>query len=90
MHKITSKKLPFAQPSKNTLIFDLDETLIYCEDECVIVRPFMEESLQRLASYYNLWIWTASTKEYALPIIKEYVDPKGVMIKKILYREMCV
>ena len=43
-----------------------------------------------LAPHYNLWIWTASTKDIMLPIIQKYVDPKGLLIKKILYREMCI
>lgn len=79
---------------KDLVLLDLDRTLVYvCYDslcECSIkdtvmvngkkvhIRPFLYEFIVDLFENYNVGIWTASTFDYCIPILKaifkEYFD----------------
>jgi len=63
---------------KNTLILDLDETLIYLQNKesfkigikSIILRPYLHEFLHDMKSIYELIIFSENTQEYVLPIIE--------------------
>lgn len=52
------------------------------------VRPFAIEFIELISQYYDIAIFTASTKDYADPII-DYLDKKNC-IKYRFYREHCI
>ncbi len=55
------------EPHKNTLVLDLDETLVhYVEDSenaFIQVRPGAEDFLEEMANYYELVIFTAAMQD---------------------------
>lgn len=52
----------------------------------VILRPGLLEFLHDLHDFCDLMIFTASSKEYAQPIVK-MIDPEGILFRKIFFRE---
>lgn len=54
----------------------------------VSVRPHLDLFLKTVSSHYELWIWTAGTKQYADYVIDK-ID-KHKLIKKRLYRKDCL
>ena len=79
--KKKEEKIPYISypnPKKFTLILDLDETLISFKIEknkknkgLLKFRPGLDEFLQNVKKYYEIIIFTSSTKQYADPIINE-------------------
>jgi len=75
------EKIPYINypnSKKFTLILDLDETLIsFTMDKnkknkgLLKFRPGLDEFLQNVKKYYEIIIFTSSTKQYADPIINE-------------------
>lgn len=55
----------------------------------VKMRPGLVECLERLASMYEIAVFTAAERTYATKIIKHF-DPDGKFIKHILSREHCI
>lgn len=55
-----------------TLVIDLDETLIYFNQETNILkyRPFMDTFLNGVRTHFELIMFTASSKEYADTLVK--------------------
>ena len=72
-------------------MIDLDETLIHTEisqnSTKINIRPFAKDFIFSLSKFYNIFLFTASFKEYAIPIIKK-IDSKN-LIKKFFFREFC-
>lgn len=52
-------------------------------------RPGLVECLERLATFYEIIVFTAAERTYATKIIKHF-DPDGKFIRRILSREHCV
>ena len=87
------------------LILDLDETLIHSVEKtenCQVtlpdnngadirmnVRPYVREFLQNMSQFYQIYVFTASTKSYAEPILL-HLDPNSSIIKGLLCRPSCV
>lgn len=73
-----------------TLVLDLDETLVHCQDvgngSMVNFRPFLEEFLEEMVKYYKIVIFTAAAQDYA-DIVLNDIDPNGVIFAKRLYRQ---
>ena len=55
----------------------------------VKMRPGLIECLERLATFYEVAVFTAAERTYATKIIKHF-DPNGDYIKHILSREHCI
>ena len=53
----------------------------------VLIRPYVYEFLREMSKIYNIYIFTASIKEYANPLLNE-LDKNNVIAKR-LYRENC-
>jgi Dullard-like phosphatase family protein len=72
--------------------FDFEITLHDEEGELVFMvkmRPGLVECLERLATFYEVVVFTAAERTYATKIIKHF-DPNGDYIKRILSREHCI
>jgi len=52
------------------------------------LRPFLYEFLQSVSKHYDIVIYTASSRDYALAII-DFIDPRRKYIKEIFSREHC-
>lgn len=83
------------------LILDLDETLIYatenkldrpedfrCEQYHVYKRPHIDDFVEEIKNYFEIAVWTASTKMYA-DIIVENIFPKNYPLSFLWSRERC-
>eukprot|EP01063_Lacrimia_lanifica_P033869 TRINITY_DN614_c0_g1_i1.p1 TRINITY_DN614_c0_g1~~TRINITY_DN614_c0_g1_i1.p1 ORF type:complete len:312 (+),score=82.56 TRINITY_DN614_c0_g1_i1:112-1047(+) len=68
-----------------TIILDLDETLAYRRGGPLVMRPYLTEFLQLLATVdCEVVVWTAGMRSYAQQIIAQ-IDPHGV-ITHCVYR----
>jgi len=59
-----------ADQGKYSLVFDLDETLVYARSGSVQPRPGSSEILRNLGSSCELLVWTSSEKSYAANAIQ--------------------
>ena len=76
---------PSSDPSRPTVVLDLDETLVYARDGPVKQRPFLGELLNGLAQGgFEVVVWTAGERDYAQGVIRS-IDPNGV-IEHCVYR----
>lgn len=91
--------------SKNKfLMLDLDETLIHSifnNDSCDVsfakgedcfrfnIRPHCLDFLEKMSQHYDIYVFTASTEDYALPII-DYLNSKRKTILGALTRKHCM
>ena len=79
-------------PSKpNTLILDLDETLIHFKIKSsrggtLRARPYLFGFLEEMGHYYELVIWTSATEAYANSLI-DAIEYEKKYFDYILYRE---
>lgn len=76
--------------------FEGDYDIVLKDDEdgseltfMVKMRPGLVECLERLATFYEIAVFTAAERTYATKIIKHF-DPNGDYIKHILSREHCI
>jgi CTD small phosphatase-like protein 2 len=53
------------------------------------IRPYAVDVVRELSKIYEVWIFTASCKEYADPIIN-LLDPLHQYVSRVFYREHCV
>ena len=89
---------------KKFLMLDLDETLIHSVfinektdvsftlkgDEFKFnVRPYCLEFLENMAEIYTIYVYTASTVDYAEPIVA-YLNEKNKTIHGVLHRKNCM
>ena len=56
-------------------------------DVYVLKRPFLKEFLNKMNEIFNIYIFTASIKEYAYPLLLKL--DKNKLITKKLFRESC-
>ena len=55
----------------------------------VRLRPYLVDCLEKLASMYEIIVFTAGEQEYADNIL-DYIDPEKKIFKKRLYRQDCI
>jgi CTD small phosphatase-like protein 2 len=55
----------------------------------VRLRPYLVDSLEKLAEMYEIVVFTAGEQEYADNIL-DYIDPEKRLFKKKLYRQDCI
>ena len=95
--KITNSYFISNQPTKPlTLVLDLDETImsfIYINYEkkegLTRIRPYLYNFLNLIKEYYEIIIFTASTKIYADSILDAIEIQRGKYFNYRLYREHC-
>lgn len=88
LHVDTPVKTP-----RPLLVLDLDETLISAEDEVrgipgevafaehhVVPRPGLASFLSEVRAKFDVAIWTASTAEYAEPIVRHFIGEPLVFL----------
>ena len=80
--------LPPIKEKEFTLVLDLDETLIHFQEGCnggqFFLRPFSQEFIKKMHSFFELVIFTAAVKDYADWIL-DRLDPEN-LISHRLYR----
>ncbi|CAD8179881.1 unnamed protein product [Paramecium pentaurelia] len=97
--------IPIKDKEKKILILDLDETLIHSctskeksqvqlktEDGQLLrfnVRPYLAYFLDNLSTFYQIFIFTASSPSYALALV-DYIDPLEDKILGIFTRNHCL
>ena len=88
--------IPDVNRTKKQLLQDLDETLIWTYKDSkslskptVCIRPYCNEFLTVLSSYWNLAVFTASSWGYAKYVIKE-IDPDDKFFCYLFHREHCL
>lgn len=55
----------------------------------VKMRPFLDNSLEHLAKYYEIAVFTAGEQSYADAVL-DYLDEERQIIKHRLYRQHCI
>ena len=65
----------------------IDKNYLYYFD--IFFRPYLFDFLHELKNYFDIAIFTASSKGYADTIIN-YIDPSNTIFKFRLYREACI
>lgn len=53
----------------------------------MLLRPGAKEFIEELSIFYDVVLWTASLKEYAMPVM-DFVDPEKKVMER-LFRESC-
>ena len=69
---------------------DLFFTILFenkTHDVYVLKRPYIKEFLNKMSKIFNIYIFTASIKEYASPLLLKLDENK--LISKALFRENC-
>eukprot|EP01059_Diplonema_ambulator_P034302 TRINITY_DN760_c0_g1_i1.p1 TRINITY_DN760_c0_g1~~TRINITY_DN760_c0_g1_i1.p1 ORF type:complete len:251 (+),score=84.64 TRINITY_DN760_c0_g1_i1:554-1306(+) len=87
LHEPTKHMIPpqaKADKGKYTVVFDLDETLIYAREGPLYARPGLEELFTLCKDSVEALVWTAGLRAYAQAIIKN-IDKVGA-IKHCVYR----
>jgi hypothetical protein len=74
-----------------TIVFDLDETLVFNrheDDRPATIRPHAIQVLRALRQIPGLEIvlWTASTREAALPALRQ-LEQDGLIFDEVIYRD---
>eukprot|EP00906_Rhabdomonas_costata_P013861 RCo019869 len=64
--------------SKYTVVFDLDETLVFARDGTVRPRPHIDRLFEVLKNRCEVIIWTAGVKKYAQQVL-ERIDKTGAL-----------
>ena len=55
----------------------------------VILRPGVEDFLKKVSEMFEIFVFTASIKEYADAVL-DYLDPESKIFKHRLYRDSCI
>ena len=84
------------QERKNTLVLDLDNTLVYTvfterssEQQAEIsIRPFAVKLLETMSKLYEIVLFTAGSKEYA-NMVRKCLDPSGRLVSRVLGSSSC-
>jgi CTD small phosphatase-like protein 2 len=89
---VHSSFLPFRKDINSNEIIDPDIHLkIYFDkkyyDVYVLTRPYIYEFLNDMSKIFIIYIFTASVKEYANPLLNE-IDKNNIITKR-LYRDSC-
>lgn len=69
---------------KYSIVFDLDETLVYAREGPLYARPGLDDMWQSLAGRCELIVWTAGLRAYAQAIVRN-IDKVGC-VKHCVYR----
>lgn len=93
MRSTATLRLVYDSPTRPLLVLDLDETLVSAEDEArgipgevafaehhVVARPGLADFLRKVRGEYDVAIWTASTAEYAEPIVRHFIGEPLVFL----------
>ena len=81
---------PLPGVPRQTLVLDLDETLVHCHPgrRGVALRPFVDSFLKKASTSFEIVVFTASQQDYADGVIN-MLDPDSLYIAHRLYRQHC-
>lgn len=87
---VPEKSLASVQEKAYTLVLDLDETLVHCQDNengsVVNFRPYLDEFLEAMVGLYHIVIFTAAAQDYA-DVVLDNIDPENRVFSRRLYRQ---
>jgi len=66
------------------VIFDLDETLIFTQNDHILVRPYAYTLISKLLKHVDVGIWSAGSEDYVMNVLRsrfEVFIPNFVFIK---------
>lgn len=69
---------------KYSIVFDLDETVVYGRDGPLYARAFLKYLFRSIASDFEVIVWTASDRDYAKNVL-EAIN-KDHIIQHLVYR----
>ena len=87
---VHSSFYPFNCEDENNIKPDIFFTIFFNNkyyDVYVLLRPYFHEFLNKMSKIYDIYIFTASIKEYAEPLLIKL--DKNNLIKKKLFRDNC-
>ena len=87
---VHSSFYPFNCEDENNVKSDIFFTILFNQkyyDVYVLLRPYFNEFLNKMSKIFDIYIFTASIKEYAEPLLIKL--DKNNLIKKKLFRDDC-
>lgn len=75
---------PQQQRKMYTIVFDLDETVIYGREGTLYARAFLKQLFQSIARDFEIVVWTASERSYAKKVLSEINEDH--VVEHLVYR----
>ncbi|EPY25711.1 hypothetical protein STCU_06532 [Strigomonas culicis] len=69
---------------KYTVVFDLDETVVYARDGPLYSRAYLKDLLRAIKDDFEVIVWTAGERDYAKNVLEEINDEH--IIQHLIYR----
>ncbi|KPI90252.1 hypothetical protein ABL78_0634 [Leptomonas seymouri] len=69
---------------KYTVVFDLDETVVYARDGPLYARAYLKDLLRSIKDDFEVIVWTAGERDYAKCILEEINEDH--IIEHLVYR----
>lgn len=69
---------------KYTVVFDLDETVVYARDGPLYGRAYLKELLRAIKDRFEVIVWTAGERDYAKAVLEEINEDH--IIQHLVYR----
>ncbi|CCW69458.1 unnamed protein product [Phytomonas sp. Hart1] len=67
-----------------TVVFDLDETVVYARDGPLYARAYLRDLLRAIKDHFEVIVWTAGEREYAKNVLAEINE--DYIIRHLVYR----
>ncbi|CCW62103.1 unnamed protein product [Phytomonas sp. EM1] len=76
---------PLTEKEKQyTVVFDLDETVVYARDGPLYTRAYLKDLLRAIKDHFEVIVWTAGEREYAKNVLAEINE--DCIIRHLVYR----
>ncbi|EPY30353.1 hypothetical protein AGDE_09486 [Angomonas deanei] len=69
---------------KYTVVFDLDETVVYARDGPLYSRAYLRDLLRSIKDDFEIVVWTAGERDYAKTVLEEINE--DLIIDHLVYR----
>lgn len=75
---------PFDGTKKYTVVFDLDETVVYARDGPLYARAYLKDLFRSIKDDFEVIVWTAGERDYAKCVLEEINEDH--IIQHLVYR----
>jgi hypothetical protein len=75
---------PHDESKKYTVVFDLDETVVYARDGPLYARAYLKDLFRSIKDDFEVIVWTAGERDYAKCILEEINEDH--IIQHLVYR----